>query len=173
MEDAAIVELYWQRSEEAIPETEQKYGKYCGAIAKNICHSPEDAEECVNDTWLRAWNRMPSERPSVLSTFLGTITRNLALNRWRIAHRQKRGGGETDLALEELSECVPAPGGVERELEAKHIFTVVRSLNIEFQMRIAARACTSPIGTDMLEALPIKDFERIMNRVRAFFAAAE
>ena len=121
MEDAAIVELYWQRSEEAIPETEYKYGQYCGAIAKNICHSIEDAEECVNDTWLRAWNRMPSERPSVLSTFLGAITRNLALDRWRNAHRQKRGGGETDLALEELSDCVPAPGGVEREMEAKEL----------------------------------------------------
>ena len=121
MEDAAIVELYWQRSEEAIPETERKYGGYCQRIAYNICADLEDAEECVNDTWLRAWNRMPSERPSVLSTFLGAITRNLALDRWRNAHRQKRGGGETDLALEELSDCVPAPGGVEREMEAKEL----------------------------------------------------
>ena len=127
MEDAAIVELYWQRSEEAIPETERKYGKYCGTIAQNICHSPEDAEECVNDTWLRAWNRMPTERPSVLSIFLGAITRNLALDRWRVAHRQKRGGGETDLALEELSDCVPAPSGVERELEARELVRAIEA----------------------------------------------
>ena len=127
MEDAAIVELYWQRSEEAIPETERKYGKYCGTIAQNICHSPEDAEECVNDTWLRAWNRMPTESPSVLSIFLGAITRNLALDRWRVAHRQKRGGGETDLALEELSDCVPAPSGVERELEARELVRAIEA----------------------------------------------
>ncbi len=126
MEDAAIVELYWQRSEEAMPETEYKYGKYCGAIAKNICHSIEDAEECVNDTWLRAWNRMPSERPSVLSTFLGAITRNLALDRWRIAHRQKRGGGETDLALEELGDCVSGES-MEDEIDRRELARVLNA----------------------------------------------
>ena len=91
MEDGAIVELYWQRSEEAIPETERKYGAYCQRIAYHVCGDHEDAEECVNDTWLRAWNRMPSERPGLLSAFLGAITRNLALDRWRARHSLKRG----------------------------------------------------------------------------------
>ena len=66
MEDREIVDLYWQRSDLAISETEQKYGRYCRTIAMNICGTKEDAEECVNDTWFRAWNRMPSERPTVL-----------------------------------------------------------------------------------------------------------
>ena len=83
MEDREIVDLYWQRSDRAIAETEQKYGRYCRTIAYNICGTKEDAEECVNDTWFRAWNRMPSERPTVLSAFLGCITRNLAINRRR------------------------------------------------------------------------------------------
>ena len=73
MEDREIVDLYWQRSDLAISETEQKYGRYCRTIAMNICGTNEDAEECVNDTWFRAWNRMPSERPTVLSAFLGCV----------------------------------------------------------------------------------------------------
>lgn len=83
MEDAAIVDLYWQRSDQAISETDRKYGKYCHTIAYNICASNEDAEECVNDTWFSAWNLMPDKRPSALSTFLGYITRNFALNRYK------------------------------------------------------------------------------------------
>ena len=82
MEDKAIVDLYWQRSDQAIPETDWKYGRYCHAIAYNIITNYEDAEECVNDTWFRAWNLMPDKRPAILSTFLGTISRNLALGRW-------------------------------------------------------------------------------------------
>ena len=121
MEDAAIVDLYWQRSEEAIPETERKYGAYCQRIAFNVCADHGDAEECVNDTWLRAWNRMPSERPGLLSAFLGAITRNLALDRWRARHRLKRGGGEVPLALDELSDCVMGQSDPEREVEVKEL----------------------------------------------------
>ena len=99
MEDSAIVDLYWQRSDRAIAETEQKYGAYCHRIAYNICQCEEDAEECVNDTYLRAWNSMPDQRPRMLRSFLGTITRNLALDRCRSASRKKRGGGEVELAL--------------------------------------------------------------------------
>ncbi len=122
MEDREIVELYWQRSDLAISETEQKYGRYCRSIAYSICGRHEDAEECVNDTWLRAWNRMPDQRPAVLSAFLGCITRNIAINRIKAKNRLKRGGGEAVLALDELEDCIP--GGtdpekvlVERELE--------------------------------------------------------
>ncbi|MBQ7692468.1 MAG: RNA polymerase sigma factor [Oscillospiraceae bacterium] len=121
MEDREIVDLYWQRSELAISETEQKYGRYCRAIAMNICGTNEDAEECVNDTWFRAWNRMPSERPTVLSAFLGCITRNLAINTIKAKNRIKRGGGETSLALEELSECLSDGRSPETVLEEKEL----------------------------------------------------
>lgn len=117
MEDAAIVDLYWQRSDQAIPETDRKYGHYCHTIAYNICTNHEDAEECVNDTWFRAWNLMPTERPSVLSAFLGAISRNLALDRYRRRTRKKRGGGETELALDELDDCVPDQSSVEQQIE--------------------------------------------------------
>ena len=121
MEDREIVDLYWQRSDRAISETEQKYGRYCRTIAMNICGAKEDAEECVNDTWFRAWNCMPSERPTVLSAFLGRITRNLAINTIKAKNRIKRGGGEASLALEELSECISDGRSPENVLEEKEL----------------------------------------------------
>ncbi len=108
MEDHEIVDLYWARSEDAIGETEAKYGRYCYYIAFNILHDNEDSEECVNDTYLKAWNAMPDRRPNRLSAFLGKITRNLALNRWESYHAEKRGSGQVPLALEELHECIPS-----------------------------------------------------------------
>lgn len=119
MEDTAIVDLYWQRSDQAISETDRKYGRYCHSIAFNFVRNNEDAEECVNDTWFRAWNLMPDKRPSVLSSFLGTITRNLAISMYRGKTSKKRGRGEILLALEEMSECVPAGADIEREYESK------------------------------------------------------
>jgi len=106
MDDKQIIALYWARDEAAIPATAEKYSGYCGSIARNIVDSREDAEECLNDTWLGAWNAMPPHRPSVLASFLGRITRNLALNRWQAARTRKRGGGEFPLVLEELGDCV-------------------------------------------------------------------
>ena len=117
MEDKRIVDLYWQRSDLAISETEQKYGRYCHTIAYNICGADEDAEECVNDTWFRAWNLMPDQRPTILSAFLGCITRNLAINRIKAKNRIKRGGGEVVLALDELEECIPGGTNPEQALE--------------------------------------------------------
>ena len=117
MEDSAIVDLYWQRSDRAISETDRKYGRYCHAIAYNFCANNEDAEECVNDTWFRAWNLMPDKRPSVLSSFLGTITRNIAINLYKAKTRKKRGGGELALALEELEDCIPSDLDLERSYE--------------------------------------------------------
>lgn len=111
MEDTKIIDLYWTRSESAIAETAKKYGSYCRAVAFRILRSDRDSEECVNDTWLGAWTAMPPKRPAVLSTFLGRITRNLALNRRERDRAQKRGAGEVTVALEELQECVPDPGG--------------------------------------------------------------
>ena len=121
MEDAAIVDLYWQRSDQAIRETDQKYGRYCHAIAYHCIQSHEDAEECVNDTWLRAWNLMPDQRPSALAAFLGTITRNLAISRYRAKVSRKRGGGQIPLALDELSECIPSDADPEKSLELREL----------------------------------------------------
>lgn len=107
MKDHEIVALYHARDEQAIKESEDKYGIYCHAVAMNILNDRSDAEECVNDTWLRAWNAMPPHRPSTLRTFLGKITRNLALNRLSIRQADKR-NPHLVIALEELGECVPA-----------------------------------------------------------------
>lgn len=113
MEDEKIVDLYWLRSERAIAETAAKYGPYCHAIAHHILSSREDSEECVNDTYLRAWNSMPQHRPPVLKAFLGRITRNLALNRCKALTARKRSPGQVPLALEELRECIPDTGAAD------------------------------------------------------------
>lgn len=106
MDDKQIVELYFERSTQAIAESQQKYGRYCGAIAMNILRSPQDAEECVNDTWDRAWESIPPTKPTKLSVFLGSVTRHLAIDRYRKAAAEKRGGSQAALCIEELSECV-------------------------------------------------------------------
>jgi RNA polymerase sigma-70 factor (ECF subfamily) len=117
MEDSQIVDLYWERSENAISETEIKYGRYCYYIAHNILHNNEDSEECVNDTYLQAWKAMPDQRPGKLSTFLGKITRNLSLNRWELYNAKKRGSGQIPLALDELQECIPSSNQVDQFVE--------------------------------------------------------
>ena len=121
MEDSRIIELYWERSEQAIAETAVKYGSYCYTIAYNVLHNREDAGECVNDTYLGAWDSMPPQRPSILSAFLGKITRNLSLKRWRDAHVQKRGSGQLPVVLEELEECISGKLSVEEQIEAKQL----------------------------------------------------
>jgi RNA polymerase sigma-70 factor (ECF subfamily) len=117
LDDEMIVRLYWNRNENAISESSRKYGAYCTAIAQNILQNRSDAEECVNDTWLRAWNAMPPHMPSVLSVFLGKITRNLSFDRFRKLHREKRGGGSFDVVLDELAECVSGSDDTERRWE--------------------------------------------------------
>ena len=117
MDDGKIIDLYWARSETAIHETAGKYGRYCHGIAFGILLSREDAEECVSDTWLRAWNAMPPKRPNCLKTFLGRITRNLSLNRLERRTAQKRDGGQVPLVLEELAECLPDALCVEQTAE--------------------------------------------------------
>lgn len=106
MEDNAILDLYFSRSEQAIVETDQKYGGFCYSIAYQILCNREDSEESVSDTYLSAWNAIPPTRPGIFSSFLGKITRNLSLDRWRRRSAAKRGGGEVPLALEELEQCV-------------------------------------------------------------------
>ena len=106
MEDAKIIELFWERSEEAIAATEEKYGKYCYAIAYNIIYSAPDSEECVNDTYLDAWDAMPPARPIYLGAFLSKITRRISIDCYRRRHREKRGG--YDELCDELTEAVPS-----------------------------------------------------------------
>ena len=121
MDDAQIVQLYWDRNEQAIHATSDKYGNYCTSIAKNILGNQEDAEECVNDTYLNAWNAMPPHRPSILSTFLGKITRNLSFNRYKHNTSDKRGGGELPVVLEELSGLVSGKDDVEQAFDQKEL----------------------------------------------------
>ena len=121
MDDAKIVELYWARSDAALTETAKKFGPYCHTIAYNVLENVEDSEECVNDTYMRAWNSMPDKRPAALAPYLGRITRNLALNRIIEKNTLKRGGGEAALALDELDECTASSYSLEREVEAREI----------------------------------------------------
>ena len=106
MDDKGIVSLYWARNEQAITESSEKYGAYLSKVAYNILRDRPDAEECVNDTWLKAWNAMPPHKPSVLSAFLGKITRNLSFDLYKRKRRDKRGGENIDLVLDELAEVV-------------------------------------------------------------------
>ncbi|MBQ8398298.1 MAG: sigma-70 family RNA polymerase sigma factor [Clostridia bacterium] len=124
MEDETIIELYWQRDEAAIAETAGKYGAFCHRIAFNILRVTSDAEECVNDTWHAAWQAMPPQRPGSLRAFLGRITRNLSLDRWRAAHTAKRGDG-MDLLLSELDEATPSPGTVEEQIEHNRLSALI------------------------------------------------
>ena len=119
-----IVQLYWDRDERAISATSEKYGGYCAAIAANILGDRADAEECVNDTYLRAWNAMPPHKPHVLSTFLGKIVRNLSLNRWRQNTAKKR-GGMLPAVLDELAEVVSGAEDVERKVEEAALISVI------------------------------------------------
>ncbi|MCM1027454.1 MAG: sigma-70 family RNA polymerase sigma factor [Roseburia sp.] len=117
MKDDEIIALYLARNESAISATSDKYGSYCHSISYNILHDSEDAKECVNDTWLGAWKSIPPHRPNRLSTYLGKITRNLSLNRFRQYTAEKRGFGQTALVLSELDDCIPSGKDVEQVIE--------------------------------------------------------
>ncbi len=125
MEDSKIIDLYFERSQVAVRETHEKYGHYCHSIAYSVLYSDEDAEECVNDTYLKAWQSIPPHRPLRLGAFLGKITRNLALDRYDAKAAKRRNGG-IELALEEISECVPDTIG-ESESEGKALSDAINS----------------------------------------------
>ena len=125
MEDSAIIDLYWQRDQSAIAETSSKYGAFLWGITWNILRSRSDAEECVNDTYLKTWNAIPPARPAALRAWLGRIARNLSLDRWAQARTQKRGGDGMELLLGELDECVPAPHGTEQALEDRETAALI------------------------------------------------
>lgn len=119
MDDNRIIELYWERKEEAIKETSLKYGGLCTHIAKNILSSREDSEECVNDTYFAVWNAIPNERPNSFSAFVSRITRNLALKKYDYISAAKRNPAAVT-SLEELGDCVSGSSSVESEIEKKH-----------------------------------------------------
>lgn len=119
MDDRDIVPLYWERSDRAIPETERKYGAYCTRIACNILGDRRDAEECVNDAYLKLWNSIPPHRPSFLKGFVGKIVRNLSINRYNYGQAAKRGGGELEAVLDELTSVVS--DSVEQEIDRREL----------------------------------------------------
>lgn len=125
MTDDQIVGLFWERSEQAITATDDKYGRMCHGIAYRILDDREDSEECVNDGYLRLWNSIPPTRPKAFSAFLGRIVRNLALNRYEAVNASKRGGGEVPLALEELSDCIPGKDDPSDRLEGKMLRQII------------------------------------------------
>ena len=121
MEDEKIIDLYRLRDEDAINQSSLKYGQYCTSIALRILKDIECGKECVNDTWLNAWNSIPPQEPNSLRAFLGKITRNLSLNRLRGFSREKRGGGLAVLALNELKDCIPDVNTPEKIVEDREI----------------------------------------------------
>lgn len=121
MNDEQIIALYFDRDEQAIQATADAYGNYCGKVAANILKNTEDVEEAVSDTWLRAWNTIPPQRPQYLRLFLGRITRNVSLTMWRAKTAQFRGSGEVSLALEELAECVSDGTNPEELLQTREL----------------------------------------------------
>lgn len=127
MEDGKIIELFFARDEAAIAAVSEAYGGYCAQVARNVLEAEEDVEEILSDTWLRAWDSIPPQRPGSLKYYLARITRNLSFDRFRTQTRDKRGGGETSLALHELSESIPASGRPEETLEAEELRQAVNA----------------------------------------------
>lgn len=125
MEDSQIVDLYWERNESALTKTAEKYGKFCFSVAYNILNNHEDSEECVNDTYLEAWEAMPPQRPNLLSAFLAKITRNNAINRVRFLKRKKRRSNQTDILLSELEDCLPSNKSAEDKFDEKYVADII------------------------------------------------
>ena len=124
MEDMQIIELYWRRDEQAITETDRKYGPFCHRIAMNILSCFQDSEECVSDAYGKTWDTIPPTRPDSLRAYLGRIVRNLSLSRYRSRHAQKRFSG-MEVLLSELEDCVPVPDRTHQQVEAEELGRVI------------------------------------------------
>ena len=125
MEDKEIIKLYLDRNEKAIAATSEKYGSYCETISVNILKNDDDAEECVNDTYMKTWNAIPPQIPVIFSAFLGKIVRNISFNKYRHNNSQKRGGSEMPLILDELGEIVSGKESVEDEIDHKELLRAI------------------------------------------------
>ena len=156
MDDRQIVELYWARSEAAISETDKKYGRYCHYIAYQILSNDEDAKEIVNDTYLKIWNTVPPQRPDPLKPYVGTISRQLALNAYKAQHAQKRGGQASPI-LEELSECIPSPDNGEdiensvafSDMLSRFLWALPKKVRMIFVRRYFYMSSISDIARDL------------------------
>lgn len=135
LDDDRIVQLYWDRDEYAITATAEKYQAYCAAIAQNILGNTQDAEECVNDTYLHAWNAMPPHRPARLPVFLGKITRNLSINRYKQNRAGKRGNGEIAAVLDELAQVVSGKEDVEQEVDSQELAQAIDAFLVQLSPR--------------------------------------
>lgn len=178
MDDKSIIQLYWDRNDQTIRETAEKYGHYCRAIAKNILNNEEDAEECVNDTYLNAWNSMPTHWPEQLAAFLGKITRNLSFNKYKHNRAEKRGGGEMALVLDELADCVSDTDNVEQIIDRQEMIKAVnlfvKGLSIKkriiFVRRYWYTDSVSEIAKDcgMLQGSVSKTLERTRKQLKTY-----
>lgn len=121
MIDEKIIEMYWDRNEQAISETKAKYGRYCYSVAFRILHNHGDAEESENETYLGAWNSIPPNRPDMFSAFLAKITRNISIMKLRVKNADKRGGGEVDISLNELDQCIPDRKSFSDEIDVREL----------------------------------------------------
>lgn len=125
MEDEEIIQLLWDRKEKGLESMSEKYGKYCFSVSHRIVNNEEDAKECVNDTWFSAWNTIPPQKPYNLGGYLAKLVRNISINCYNKKHAAKRGGGNMDLALEELSECVAGRNKAEERLELEFLANII------------------------------------------------
>ena len=178
MNDNGIIQLYWDRNDQAISATSEKYGHYCKIIARNILNNEEDAEECVNDTYLKAWNSMPTHWPENLATFIGKITRNLSFNKYKHNRTKKRGGGEIALILDELTECVSDTDTIEQIIDRQELIKAInmfvkglptKKQNI-FTRRYWYADSISKIAKDydMLPVTVSKTLERTRKQLKAY-----
>ena len=160
MRDEEILRLYRERCEEAITETQRQYGALCGTIAQNILRNRQDAEECVNDTWHRAWNSIPPEEPRSLAAYLGRITRNLALNRLQKQNRLKRGGGEMTLIWEELGEMLPDRDTPEQHWERRAIAAALERFLAAEHLTVTKKTKKGEQEIDLKEKMTVQKVER-------------
>ena len=173
MDDEKIVQLYFDRDEQAILETANKYGYYCTAIAKNILGDRADAEECVNDTYVNTWNSIPPHKPKVLSTFLGKIVRNLAFNRYKYNRAEKRWRGQAAAVLDELEELVSGKEDVEAAYERKELIATINeflaTLPEEKRNVFVCRYWYADNLSDIAERFGMSYFaiSMMLNRIRA------
>lgn len=127
MNDDEIIQLYFDRNQNAIAETSEKYGAYCKKISYNILYNEQDTEECVSDSYVSLWQTIPPKKPNCLRTYLGKIVRNISINRYEKDHAQKRGLGETEIILSELEDCISSTSSMEKEFDCKELTKAINN----------------------------------------------
>jgi len=173
LDDSEIVEMLFDRNENAIAAMENKYGSYCASIANNILRNREDSEECVNDTYMKAWESVPPQKPKILSAFLAKITRNIAIDRYRRDRSQKRGGDDMGLIFEELEDCVSDGSNIEAAAERHEIIAAVNrflgKLSTKNRIMFVSRYCYCESVHDIAARFGTKEnnVSVSLNRTRA------